>query len=538
MLTRILGRKSKSAAQSAQCAPASRFSRLRLETLEDRTTPATLDYTGLVPSNIMNQYNWWEPQSHYYATPTEWDDLVFVGAQPSGDTTYLPPPITATPGSMEYQMMVMMGVPVNQPLHPNADVTIPLGSLPSVRGVQLISNYTGHVSVDNGQTIGTLDLRTGNLDQIGYNSNLTISTQLQFLGGTLNSTSYTGGVVHITGNGYTPGPAHANLLPPDGGALTLGSTLSVEGLPNGVGGAGMAIYVGDYIIKNGADINTNAYCAVEVGRGLPPNQPPPPLTVLHSATNFNVETVGAGAKEYSAFNVLAQGNCIFVGDFEGKAKVLISAGGWGRIAADVTVTLSDPVDANALSSVEIDKSDDVDSAAIFEMYTGSKLVAPNGVGARGRFRTIAPRSGVVEVIGNIRVGSEGSLDVSYNYYFAPPNTHEQFNYLNVTGSISVFGGRVAVSVDGNVDGENYPTSESTDGDSIHTTKFFSFAEGSKLEVRVANPVSNTLLRPGRTWDIISSADTIDGTVPDPLGMSDLTASKLAPGNDIVQVKVK
>ncbi len=70
--------------------------------------------------------------------------------------------------------------------------------------------------------------------------------------------------VHITGqNGQA---TTANLQPLLSSSVTIGSTISVEGLGYLGGGADMAIFVGDYAVKNGADIVTGTYCTTTVGK--------------------------------------------------------------------------------------------------------------------------------------------------------------------------------------------------------------------------------------------------------------------------------
>ena len=66
----------------------------------------------------MSQWNWYDTTNNAYVVPNPNDDLYFVGNQSPGDHTYLPVPMTATPGSPEYMMMVMQGMPVNEPYQP------------------------------------------------------------------------------------------------------------------------------------------------------------------------------------------------------------------------------------------------------------------------------------------------------------------------------------------------------------------------------------------------------------------------------------
>ena len=322
--------------------------------------------------------------------------------------------------------------------------------------------------------------------------------------------------------------------------MTIGSTISVEGLGTATTGSAMAIFVGDYTIKNGADINTNAYCSVEVGRGLPPNSPPPP--VQYSLANFTVESVGEGAKQHLAFNISNEGFLKFVGDFTGKAKVAVAAGGKASIADGVTVTLTHPIIPDSPSSVVIDASSGQIVSAIFSMSSGSKLVAPSGVSVLGRFRTLATGNAPVEVVGNIRVGAEGSLDISYNpivFGGSGPYIPQVYSRLNVTGRVSIFGRFVILSVHaGMTTNTNGESVESVESDFIYSTGEFLFDEGSKLDVRLSNqgPGDPPELRQNRIWNVIESMDKIGGEVPEPLGIT-LGASKQG-ANKFVQIKVK
>ena len=483
---------------------------LGCEQLEDRSVPAALAYTGLVQSNVMNQYNWWDYQSHYYATPTRWDDLVFVGPQSSDDPgNYLPAPITATPGSMEYQMMVAQGVPVNQPLAPNADVTIPIGSLPTVHGVRLLSHYTGHVSVSDNQTIGWLDLQTGNHDQLGYNSDLTISTRLQFLGGTLNSTSNLG-VVHITGNGNTPGPASANLKPPDGGSLTLGSTLSVEGLGYEGGGAGMGIYVGNYLTINDPDIITGEYCSTTVG--LPAmaaatvgNAVGPEYQT--SRIDFAKHDVDNRNKPYTLFVTKEKGRCDFIKNFRGSVK-LLDAGSMS-VAAGVTVFLNDPVD------LQKDYSISVPAGGTFSMSSGSKLIINQIMSVAGTFNTLyvpgyeelsgpSRTKQTVMIFGSVDILATGTLSITEGALAG------QYGRLEITGDLGSEG-TLKMQMNGGKDGN----AELVDCDYINVGKALAFSATSKLVIAATNATGE--MSNNRKWNLAKATDGIVGTVPTPPG---------------------
>ena len=114
------------------------------------------------------------------------------------------------------------------------------------------------------QSVGTLELELGNIAQLSANdgvNDLVITTYLGFFGGTLNSTA-NASVVHITGSGGSG--ATANLQPLLSPTLTIGSTISLEGLGYAGGGAGMAIFAGNYFFTNDADDIVGVYCAQEI----------------------------------------------------------------------------------------------------------------------------------------------------------------------------------------------------------------------------------------------------------------------------------
>jgi len=185
--------------------------------------------------------------------------------------------------------------------------------------------------------VGTLDLHTGSIAQRcagdGMND-LWITTYLGFLGGALNSTA-TLGTVHITGSeGFA---ATANLAPQTT-AITIGSTISLEGIGGEEGGSGMRISTGDYSIKNGADFLTGAFCSTEVGWL---NQIPlPPINPYEtSKVNFFITAVPNGSKAYSNFTTGEGEYCNFIRDYTGSVKLRIS--GSMSIATGVTYPFSD-----------------------------------------------------------------------------------------------------------------------------------------------------------------------------------------------------
>ena len=193
-------------------------------------------------------------------------------------------------------------------------------------------------------------------------NDLWITTYLGFLGGTLNSTA-TLGTVHITGSeGFG---ATANLSP-EANPITLGSTISLEGLGDGENGSGMAIYCGDYTIKNAADFITGEFCSTVVG-----NQPLNPNPAVQTTiVGFEVEEVLNGGKNYSKFITDEGGECDFRRDFNGKVK--LSNHGRMSIQAGARVTLEDPIDGTIASVTVFD-------AGVFTIADSSFLIAPNKV---------------------------------------------------------------------------------------------------------------------------------------------------------------
>ena len=304
--------------------PRSPFATLRVEQLEDRVTPANLTFTGLRPNTPMSQWNWYDTSgSNGYVVPTQNDDLYFVGEQSPGDHTYLPVPMTAPEGSQMHMYMVMMGMPVNEAFQPNRNYTVPIDHLPTVRGIHLVDNYTqvdsdsGHVSVSSGQRLGTLDLHTGNLDQIGAYSHLYIGFYLGFLGGTLNSTSNTGSVVHLTGNITSPGQvATANLQPLLSSSLTIGSTISVEGLGYAGGGGALAQYGGFYNFTNGAGLFIDEFCFAQIAKPKPD-----PVTGTISGT------IAVASDPIKGTFVVVSGGASILGDYSGGAVISVLSGG-------------------------------------------------------------------------------------------------------------------------------------------------------------------------------------------------------------------
>ena len=453
--------------------------------------PSNLAFTGL-SGNFMSQWNWWNFQSSGYVAPTVNDDLYFVGDQASDDHTYLPVPMTATPGTMEYMMMVSAGAPVNQPLHPNYDAVIPIDNLPTLHGVHLVSHYTGHASVSNGQRLGTLDLQTGNFDQLGAGENLYIGTALNVLGGTLNSTSNLGDVVHITGNIGTPGVASANIAEQTG-PVTIGSTISLEGLGTATTGSGMAIFLGDYTIKNGADFYIGQFCSAESGKALQQIIPPPPAgppRPTRTQTTLNVIPPAGGVKGYTIITVAAGGRFDIVGNSKGDERLV--AAGTITVAPNIAVILTDPANAPGNSVT-------VEATGQFTMHAGSNLVANSLVSIDGKFSTIG--QGTVKIDAIVHVTATGTLIVTDTNFNDIGGLTAEYGRLEVRSL--VVNGTLDMSMNAALEqDENGTTVESTMTDFIYSSGAVVFNAGSKLKVKYSNATS--WVRVGRTWNIIEA----------------------------------
>jgi len=139
----------------------------------------------------------------------------------------------------------------------NADCVLPL-SLMALKGLHLIESYAGKVVTPDNLSVGTLELASGSIGQSyamdGMND-LRITQLLSFTGGALNSSAPLG-TVHLTGANGVGATAE---LSPGTGAITIGSTLSLEGLGYAGGGATMGMSAGQYTFTNEANVIVGTY---------------------------------------------------------------------------------------------------------------------------------------------------------------------------------------------------------------------------------------------------------------------------------------
>ncbi len=401
-------------------------------------TPANLTFTGL-RDNFMSQWNWYDTsETHDYVVPTQYDNLYFVGAQSPGDHTYLPVPMTATPGTPEYMYMVSMGMPVNEAFQPNRNVTIPIiqNILPEVRGVHLVSNYTqldnltGHVSVNDGQRLGTLDLRTGFFDQLGAYSDLYIGVYFGFTGGTLNSTTDIGDVVHLTGNISQAGVAAGYFQPPAGGALTIGSTISIEGLGTTNNGSGLFQLGGNYLFDNEAGVVVNAFCTIQMGgdsTNVDENAPVDPAFLKVAVVN----TTGR-----EALYTLKEGSkAIDVGIDIKKGRIELN--GW------LVVLPKGKLDVNtttALATITVGETGKL------TLGGDSRTTINKGISVSGTLTVIATNTTnrVASIAGSLTINDSGLLSLDYFNITTPAAVVT--TGLSVSGDVQI-SGKFLVAVD-------------------------------------------------------------------------------------------
>lgn len=299
------------------------------------------------------------------------------------------------------------------------------------------SDFTGTVELQDNTTIGSLYMAGGNIAMVGSpgsGNDLNITVTLNFTGGTLNSSS-TLGTVHLTGaNGFG---ATANLNP-QSGAITIGSTISLEGLGTATTGAGMSIFLGNYTIKNGADFNVGDYCDMQVG--FTPFLPIPAT----SKVGFETVAVPNGGKPYTGFLIAKNGFCTFVHSFEGKVRVVDK--GAMTVKTGAVVKLTDPVDpAGVAQSVLVDKT------GTLNLENNSTLSVVNLIYVAGTFNTVYVAdvaNQTVLIIGELFVDKVGSVIIADA---APAN---KFNRLTVTGNITL-DGTLKMHVDGAGAGKDF-----------------------------------------------------------------------------------
>lgn len=151
--------------------------RPRVEELDGRIVPSVDIYLGGDPYTASN----WSA-GHY---PTYGDDVYLDGNYSSGD--------------------------------------VPLSAIGPLAGIHLVNGYSGTVTLTNHVWVGTLELTSGAISQWNgsFSTNMTVSSSLNWTGGTLNSSVHAG-TVHFTGTTATIDPT---------AGVTTGSNLSFE---NGV----------------------------------------------------------------------------------------------------------------------------------------------------------------------------------------------------------------------------------------------------------------------------------------------------------------
>jgi len=487
-----------------------------------RDVPAALIWVGVDPTNFTNYQNWYDytegsgglavpipgtvleddDGDEFFAVPTAEDDLYFVGPQ---DT---PPDGIYLPEFLRYGA------------NPNAHATIPT-TLLTLKSLHLVDNYSGTVSTHDNQHLGTLDLQTGSIGQIGGAADgvndLVITSYMGFLGGTLNN-SGTLGMVHITGNNGVGASANISVQT---NAITIGSTIQVEGLGTETSGAGMAIFGGDYSVERGVNFVSNQHCSVEVGKmnHIALNPLTAGMPYQTSKVGFSQLNAPNAGKPYTVFLAKAGGWCKFVGDFKGVTKLVAEGSIW--IETGVTVKLTDPVDAANDYSVAVAVGGE------FTLYSNCKLIAPNAVVVSGLFET--RYSGGPTIVKTAFIDGELEITATGTLSITQGAAADQFGRLDVTGEIKVTG-TVQLELDASGEGAN----ASVERDFIQTAKKFKFGPGAKLKVTPTN--STVAPAKDRIWDIIKADLGVFGAVPAP---TDATLGASAPGDGkIVQIKVK
>lgn len=445
----------------------------------------TFNWLGTQPGGYGNIANWISENGEI-RVPTDLDNLVF-GASPTAPEQ---PPI---------------GPPSPPPPPPpSIDCVIPQAFVFS--GIHLLESYTATVTTQDNTVVGTLELRNGAIAQIGYDNDLYVTQHLAFFGGTLNSTSNLG-IVHITGTGQAGQPnlpATANLQPLTTPSLTLGSTLSLEGLGTATGGAGMAIYLGDYIIKNGADFVTWQFCSTEVGRAqpiAPPPAAPPPSTF--SKTTFTVVPAAGALKAYTLLKVKVGGFINFTGNTTDDFR--LDTAGLATISADVKVTMKDPYEVNGQSVI-------VQALGELRMHNASELKTANYIQVDGLFATIY---GGIDSISTVTVDGSMEVTATGTLMLTKSVLPDVGGYGNLVLSKSlVIRGTLDMNMDGRIDiGPSGEESESLNCDRILSTSAVMFNAGSKLKVKATN--LSSFVRLGRYWDIILAQATVPNAPPAP-----------------------
>ncbi|MBA4062338.1 MAG: hypothetical protein C0501_01265 [Isosphaera sp.] len=163
-----------------------------MEALEGREVLAALTWTGAISDNVFIAGNWYlrgttTPPS---TGPSPADELYFDGAVSSVND-----PVLNSPSAF------------------------------SINAVRVIGGYSGRVTLNTSVSVGTLVLASAaaTIDQpavSGGTSNITVTNQFTWTGGTLNSTSNVS-TVTVTGSGAT-----ALIAPTDRGKVSLGSHLA------------------------------------------------------------------------------------------------------------------------------------------------------------------------------------------------------------------------------------------------------------------------------------------------------------------------
>jgi len=167
--------------------------RPRLEGLEGREVPASFDWSGLGgDGHFDNSANWklmgigeWEEP---HGVPLAGDDLRFL--------SYLG----------------------NSP-----DCIDMHGAGGAYNSVTIASTYTGTVSLSSGFTTGSFVLQGSTIDQPSSGTDITVTSNFHWTGGTLNSRP---NVATLTISGRA---ATGLIAPDDGGTIHLGSNLTIEG---------------------------------------------------------------------------------------------------------------------------------------------------------------------------------------------------------------------------------------------------------------------------------------------------------------------